>query len=254
VKALCLIKKDKKMKKYVLFLAIISCACFSFAQILKINQMEENEEGRVFIKEIKNGDTIQMGTEESFVEFDSDVINNSDVSHSIGLKMEVVDGYTDGIDISACWDECLAPWNFRFEEVTIAAGKTEPFKVDYSTNGIPDSKALVSCTFLVDGVEEIFFYVRFGDADVSVKESVITTIKAYPNPATSVVNIDYALNKRNAQIALYNILGVPVYEQPLRSQEGTVKINVSDFAPGIYFYMIKVDGKSIETKKLIISR
>jgi hypothetical protein len=63
-----------------------------------------------------------------------------------------------------------------------------------------------------------------------------------------------ALNSGNAQVVFYNILGVSVHEQSLNGQTGSAKVNVSNFATGIYFYTIKVNGKSVETKKLIISR
>lgn len=242
------------MKKYVLFLFAVSCACISYAQVLKINQMEYNEDDeRVVVKEIQHGDVIEISTEGSFIQFDSDVINASNAAHIVGLNMVVSSGYTEGIDIGGCWWECLASWNFDFREDTIEAGKSVVFSVDYFTNEIQESQAWVTCTFIVDGVDDFVFHIKFGDA-VSVKEPMINVNKIYPNPAVSVVNIDYAVNKGNAQIALYNILGVNVYEQMLNNQKGTVKINVSDFVSGVYFYTIKVDGKIIETKKLIISR
>ncbi|MCL2040822.1 MAG: T9SS type A sorting domain-containing protein [Bacteroidales bacterium] len=244
------------MKKCTLFLmAMCACASLSFAQVLKINQMGTDDAmERIFVKEILPGEVIEMATEENFIEFDSDVINMSEIAQTVNLILEVADGYTDGIDISGCWKECLFPWNFRFDPVELPSQGAEVFKIDYNTNGIENSQALVICTFVVEGYDDFVFYVRFGDAQESVTEPVITKNQAYPNPATSVVTIDYALNKSNAQISLYNILGVRVHEQPLDSQEGTATINISDFAPGVYFYTIKVDGKAVETKKLVISR
>jgi len=241
------------MKKYVVFLAVVFCASLSFAQILKIEQYELNDdEERVLVREVQNGETIEMSNEGVFIEFDSDVINTSDVQRSVSLKMEPFN-YAE-IDISACWGECLAPWNFDFEPIEILAGAAENFKVDFNTNGITESRAWITCTFLIDGVKDFVFHIKFGDAEMSVKEPVITKNNAYPNPATSIVNIDYALNSGNAQVVFYNILGVSVHEQSLNGQTGTAKVNVSNFATGIYFYTIKVNGKSVETKKLIISR
>jgi len=242
------------MKKYILFLTAILCVYLSSAQVLKINQMGHDDDyQRVFVKEVQHGEVIEIATVEDYPEFDSDVINMSNGVQSIGLKIEVFN-YTEGIDISVCWGECLNPWNFDFRPVELEKDGKEVFKVDYSTNKIPESAAWVTCTFLVDDVEDFVFHVKFGDAAASVTEPTITTNRAYPNPASSVVNIDYALNKKDAQIALYNILGVQVYAQTLNSTEGTAKINVADFAQGIYFYTIKVDGKAVETKKLVISR
>jgi len=243
------------MKKcFLLSIAIFACAFFSFAQVLKINQMQWNEDytERAFIKEIQPGDEIKMSTEGDVVIFDSDVMNTSDVTQNVSLKLEV-SGYTEGIDVSACWGDCLEPWNFNFRLVELG-DIPEIFSVDYITNGIEDSKALVTCTFSVEGYDDLVFYIQFGES-VSVNEPVITKNRAYPNPAASVVNIDYALNKNcgNAQICLYNILGMSVYEQTLDVQEETTAIDVSNFASGVYFYAIKVDGKALETKKVVIS-
>jgi len=243
------------MKKYVLFLVAVFCVHLSSAQVLKINQMQwdENYTVREFVKEIQSGEVIEMNTEGNVIVFDSDVINLSNTTQFVGLKLEVFN-YTEGIDISVCWGACLNPWVFDFNPVELGEQGSEVFNVDYYTNTLLGSSAWVTCTFLVDDVEDFVFHIKFGDAVSSVKEPAITTNKAYPNPATSIINIDYKLNKGNAQIALYNILGVSVYEQPLSDHEGTAKINVSDFAPGIYFYTIKIDGKTVETKKVVISR
>ena len=245
------------MKKcFLLSIAIFACAFFSFAQVLKINQMQWNEDytERAFIKEIQPGDEITMSTEGDVVVFDSDVINTSGVAQNVNLKLEVSD-YTEGIGISACWGDCLEPWNFNFRPVELG-DIPEIFSVDYSNfDGIEDSKARITCTFSVEGYDDFVFHIQFGDA-VSVNEPVITKNRAYPNPATSIVNIDYALNKNceNAQICLYNILGMSVYEQVLDVREETTTMDVSNFASGVYFYAIKVDGKAVETKKLVISR
>ena len=242
------------MKKCILLLiASLFCASFSYAQALKINQMQYDEDfNRYFVKEIESGEVIEIATDKDFVQFDSDIINISNSAQSVNLKLEVFNN-TAGIDISACWSECLNPWNFDFDPVEMLKDSIEIFSVDYMPNDIAESKAWVVCTFSVEGYEDFVLNIKFGDAVESVTEPVITKNNAYPNPASSVVNIDYALNRDNAQIVLYNILGVPVYEQPLKGQEGSAKINVSDFASGIYFYTIKIDGKAIDTKKLIIN-
>jgi len=243
------------MKKCILLLiASLFCASFSYAQALKINQMQWDEDytAREFVKEIQSGEVIEFATDKDFVQFDSDIINISNSAQTVNLKLEVFNN-TEGIDISACWGSCLNPWNFNFEPVEMVEEGVEVFNVDYESKGIAGSKAWVVCTFSVEGYDDFVLNIKFGDA-VSVTEPVITKNNAYPNPASSVVNIDYALNRDNAQIVLYNILGASVYEQPLKGQEGKATINVSDFASGIYFYTIKINGKAIESKKLIINR
>jgi len=243
------------MKKCILLLiASLFCASFSFAQALKINQMQWDEDytAREFVREIHSGDIVEINTDKTFMQFDSDVINISNGVQSVNLKLEVFN-FTEGIDVSACWGACLNPWVFDFDPVEMLKDGIEIFSVDYLPNGIEESKAWVVCTFSVEGYEDFVFNIKFGDAENAVTEPVITINSAYPNPASSVVNIDYAVNKDNAQVVFYNILGVQVYEQMLNGREGTAKVNILDFASGIYFYTIKINGKAIETKKLIIS-
>ena len=244
------------MKKFTLLLvAVFVCASFSFAQVLKINQMDYDENWeRIFVKELQSGEVIEMSAGRDIV-FLADVINTSDITQYVNLKMEVFN-YTEGIDISACWGMCLEPWNFDFAPLEVLAKETAYFNVDYFPNEVKDDVAWVTCTFSVEGYDDFVIHVKFGDASPSVKESFITKNNAYPNPAISFVNIDYALNKsyKNARISICNILGMNVYEQSLTAQEGTATVDVSDFAQGVYFYTIQVDGKSVETKKLIIRR
>jgi hypothetical protein len=246
-------KNNKKMKKcIVLLIAILSFVSFSYSQTLKINQMQWDEDYTVreFVREIQPGDVIEIDTNKEFAQFDSDVINISNSVQTVGLNLEVSNAKEK--DISACWGvECLEPGNLNFRPVEIIQQDTANFKVEYC--GILGGCAWIVCTLFVEGYDDFVFTLKF-DNFVSLQESLITTNKIYPNPATSIVNIDYATNRGNAQIVLHNILGVQVYEQTLNGKKGTAKINVSNFASGIYFYTIKIDGKAIETKKLIISR
>lgn len=78
----------------------------------------------------------------------------------------------------------------------------------------------------------------------------------YPNPATSQVSLDYSLSdpKTKVKILIQNVLGGIVEEHALSASENRLKINTSDLKPGVYFYTLLVDNKSIVTKKIIIKK
>ena len=78
---------------------------------------------------------------------------------------------------------------------------------------------------------------------------------AYPNPANNTVAIDYSLNStpKNAKVVFYDMLGKTVKAAGVVNKEGTVKVNVEDLHSGFYFYTFIVDGKSTNTRKLVIS-
>lgn len=78
----------------------------------------------------------------------------------------------------------------------------------------------------------------------------------YPNPASSEVALDYRLTKSDADVTLIlqNILGSIVGEFTLNPSDKKLKINTHEYTPGVYFYTLVIDQKSIVTRKLIIKK
>ncbi|HMU62975.1 MAG TPA: PKD domain-containing protein, partial [Gemmatimonadales bacterium] len=73
----------------------------------------------------------------------------------------------------------------------------------------------------------------------------ISTARIYPNPATSVINIqiDAITYSNKTLIRIFNVAGIPVYQtEVMRTQQNTtVTIDVSKFPAGSYFVNISVD-------------
>ncbi|OFY84629.1 MAG: hypothetical protein A3F72_01340 [Bacteroidetes bacterium RIFCSPLOWO2_12_FULL_35_15] len=82
-----------------------------------------------------------------------------------------------------------------------------------------------------------------------------TISNAYPNPANSIVAINYEVNNLsyNGKIVIYDMLGKQVKEFIITDKQGVAKINVTDLNDGIYFYSFLMDGKAIATRKLVVS-
>ncbi len=72
----------------------------------------------------------------------------------------------------------------------------------------------------------------------------------YPNPAQEMVYVDYYLNKP-AELIVMDILGNKVNEMNL-SARATQKLDVSDFAKGIYFGNLIVNNETVTIKKIIV--
>jgi hypothetical protein len=64
------------------------------------------------------------------------------------------------------------------------------------------------------------------------------------------VYVDYYLNKP-AELIVMDILGNKVNEMNL-SARGTQKLDVSDFAKGIYFGNLIVNNETVTIKKIIV--
>jgi hypothetical protein len=63
-----------------------------------------------------------------------------------------------------------------------------------------------------------------------------TTINVYPNPAIDEVSIDYA-NNSDVTLTIYNSLGQLITQHPVTANSIT-KLNVSNYATGIYMYRL----------------
>jgi len=120
---------------------------------------------------------------------------------------------------------------------------------DVNGNGIIDNGEIHGDTN-GDGV------INGGEVAVSVhaitKESVSLT--AYPNPAISVLTIEYVIDGEfvKANIDVFDVLGQKVAFKELNSKRGAVVLSLKQLNSGVYFYSIQVDGLTIRTESVIL--
>lgn len=82
----------------------------------------------------------------------------------------------------------------------------------------------------------------------------ISLSAAYPNPASAAATIEYDLQPTagSARITLFNVLGNVVGEYPLARDARTVILVTANLNPGVYFYTLSLDNRSLVTRKLIV--
>jgi hypothetical protein len=76
-----------------------------------------------------------------------------------------------------------------------------------------------------------------------------------PNPVKGTTRISYSVpsGTNRAQLLLTNKLGQVVKTIPVAvSSSGIVDINITMLSSGVYNYSLVVDGKSVETKKMVV--
>jgi hypothetical protein len=78
-----------------------------------------------------------------------------------------------------------------------------------------------------------------------------------PNPFSNETNIAYQLKTaaKNVSLVIYNVAGVKLLERTqsnLGAGKYTVEVNNENFASGVYFYSLNVDGNQI-TKKMVVT-
>lgn len=82
-----------------------------------------------------------------------------------------------------------------------------------------------------------------------------TDMNIYPNPASDKLNIDFYLpQQNNVTVRLVDLVGKTMLKQQvgqLNAGPRSIKLNTSEFTPGIYLLEIKI-GNDISTKKISI--
>ena len=80
-------------------------------------------------------------------------------------------------------------------------------------------------------------------------------ISIYPNPASSIVNINLGTVEygKDITIDIFDMLGRKVSTQTRNSSEGSIELNVGSYSEGLYFIKMNIDGHSV-TEKVLIAR
>lgn len=132
------------------------------------------------------------------------------------------------------WLNGPSPTGLTANRVTIIFGSS-------LSNWYDDAPAQVGSKFIVDDVALTF-------NSNSVDEASIATSKVYPNPVSSVLNVEI-LNAEATSIAIYSLDGSLVKSEKLNGVSGTV--NVEDLKSGIYLYTISTkEGSVIQSRFL----
>jgi hypothetical protein len=78
-----------------------------------------------------------------------------------------------------------------------------------------------------------------------------------PNPFNSATTITYRLAEKtaNAKICIYNLTGkqLQCYNLPAIEGENSIEVRASSLQSGMYLYSLIVDGKLIDTKRMILT-
>ncbi|MGZ5243630.1 MAG: FG-GAP-like repeat-containing protein [Bacteroidia bacterium] len=86
------------------------------------------------------------------------------------------------------------------------------------------------------------------------KNTVFRPLQIYPNPATKKAYIQVPENALNQQYTLraINALGQVAYIQNVKNASGKISIDVSSFAPGLYFVTLQQSNGSCFSAKLLV--
>lgn len=106
----------------------------------------------------------------------------------------------------------------------------------------------------------LIYYSIFGNSTVGVNElnNNFSLGQNEPNPFTNQTKVNYNLktSAKNVSFEIYNIAGVKLFDKTQSNVSAGsyfVEVNNQDFASGIYFYSLTVDGNKV-TKKMVVTK
>ena len=238
------------IRKSIFTLLMLSVIGFVSAQSLRF---ELN--GTVF----EDGTTIEC-TNEVYGEFFQSMQIRNLTSNDLGviIEKEVVEDL-EGTMNYFCWGQCFLSTVFVSNPVTIAANSLNSDDLSFHVMFEEDVYGKVHMRFYAYDEnhpnERVSINVVFKKSGVGLNDNThpMEMSEAYPNPASSVVNFDYALDG-NLTAVVYNLLGQEVLRKELNASVGQMTFSVAGLQDGIYFCTLMANGQAWTTKKFVVKK
>ena len=186
------------------------------------------------------------------------VKNTSAVAVPVMVKKVVLDTVPGSYNMF-CWGLCFSPAVYVSPNpITVNPGRTD--STDFSGHFVPNNTTGSSSMRYVffsraNPLDSVCVNVSYGAYPLGVATLAENSrmSSAFPNPANNSTTISYSLPvSSSGSIIIRNLLGVVVKEVELQAGSGKVSVSTSDLPEGVYFYSLNMDGKTDNTKKLII--
>lgn len=241
----------KKIFTLILMLATVA----TFAQSLTVAY-----EGTA----VNNGDTLEVVVPQlnTTIDYYLDLTNVTDNDVNMVVyknDLDLVAGASSSLCIGGT---CFPPSTTESNPFVIAAHTTlshttsnDAFHLGYKTPVAGTSYVMFTFSNYdnSDDCTSVVFKLVYDPTSVDVV-SYATKMRAYPNPASDNVTVEYAVsgNANKVQLVVKNLLGATLYTRNLDVNANKVKMDVSEYPAGIYFYSIEADGRPLVTKKLLV--
>ena len=227
------------MKKNFFILMIIFTSTLA-AQVVNV------AEGNNII--IATGATLDIAGLQLTPSADYSIVGENSVSK--GSEVITIDGnesmsksYTAGVSLEGFTGSIM--YNYTDDEMNGVTHTASLYVMNSNSEWIQyedEDTEDYTVTYAFTDPLEIMAVTAGVQAGLSTIESEIPGIRIYPNPSSSIVNIDYS---EELEVRIFNILG----QQVLESNSKT--INISNFEKGTYFLITKDKNNSITNFKLI---
>lgn len=106
----------------------------------------------------------------------------------------------------------------------------------------------------VNNDNNTMFENNYSNDSISINPIELQKLKLYPNPVNDYLFVDYdIIFIKEAKFKIYNSIGAVIYSKTLEEKQDNFKISVSEFNNGLYFCSLQIDGKLLNTRKIIIN-
>ncbi|MEO1260023.1 MAG: HYR domain-containing protein [Bacteroidota bacterium] len=85
------------------------------------------------------------------------------------------------------------------------------------------------------------------------KEILVPDLHIFPNPATSVTTLRFEEPIEHGNIMVSDLAGREIWQKKVKEPMDQLTINLSDWRAGVYYVLIKMEGRKLMTKKLIVA-
>lgn len=250
------------MIKKILSISLFSMFTVAYGQI----ELRVHNGGSALINgtTITVSDTLENDMNQDVpVEIDAKSIYSS--SKTIRVKKYEITSTATKSENAICWGVCTIgvvwgtspqvtsdPVTMNASQTVLYSGHVYP-KLDHGNSKfryVFFDQANPSDSTWVDVIYEVT-----NENMISVKETKLeTSLKLFPNPATTELNVRLNSNETNKRIEVIDLLGKKVFSKNIQNSSASFRINTTNYKPGIYFVSVTSNNKAIKTEKIVITK
>lgn len=242
------------MKKNLLLTALFALITgLVFAQTLKIETLEHQDVTNSSLNLVSSDPSIIIDQE--FL-----VTNTGAQSVDLFVKKRHV-AIPEGSDTYFCMGLCYPATVFQSTNaVNLCAGCVLEGLTGFSAHLRPkgfEGVSQIVYTMWATGYEadSVTVTMNYTIGEIGAPEFKPLQSVLYPNPASSMVSIEYPFKSASKNfILISNVLGSEVKRLQVTNPSGVNSFSVNELVPGVYFYTIYDAGVAVKTNRLIIKR
>ena len=229
---------------------------------LTSNLMAQNYSVSVFGTKISENDTLTHYVISDSAMFSNKAAFHNESGNGVVIKVLRTPVYiVEGSSDYYVWGNGFGPetdtsGNYIFVPAGATASDTLEYVFEPNQTYGP---TLVKYTFFnVDFFDDnISFYVKYIGTATGIEEELYHDIllsDCYPNPTTNTINIDYDIPHTygEATFTILDILGNVIDKKAAKLGPSTINFDLGNVENGLYFALIELNGKVIDTKKIIV--